>query len=331
MKIPDTESENKKMQELYELSVQRIARSSTTVLISGESGTGKERMANLLQYHSPRSDKPYIKVNCAALPESVLESELFGHEKGAFTGAESRRIGRFEAAHTGTIFLDEIADLTLNVQSKLLRVIQEREIERVGGTKTIGIDVRIIAATNKTLSQEVSEGRFREDLYYRLNVIAIEIPALRDRPEDILPLTDKFINKFCEQNQRDLISLSTEAAELFQKYKWLGNVRELENIIERLTVLLPRNIVTPDVLPPELTSVGNLNSVHRVEIEGKTLREAKADFEKQVIEDTLAKCKGNVSASSSMLGIARKNLQGKIKSYGIEVDRFRGGNTDTEA
>jgi two-component system nitrogen regulation response regulator NtrX len=327
----DIDTANKRMRELYELSVQRIARANSTVLISGESGTGKERMANLLHHNSQRKDNPLVKVNCAALPEGVLESELFGHEKGAFTGATYARKGRFEMAHTGTIFLDEIADLTPLVQAKLLRVLQEREFERVGGIQTLPVDVRIIAATNKSLDNEVKEGKFREDLYFRLNVITVEIPPLRERPEDIAPLAQKFIAKFCEQNQRDALELSPEVIEHLEAFHWPGNVRQLENLIERLTVLAPSDVVTLNDLPPEILgttqtveSKSNINNI-------KPLREAKAEFEKQMVEETLERCKGNVSAASAVLGIARKNLQEKIKAYGIAIDQYRGGRTDTEA
>ena len=288
-------------------------------------------MANLLHRHSQRYDKPYIKVNCAALPEGVLESELFGHEKGAFTSAVARRIGRFEQANTGTIFLDEVADLTPYVQAKLLRVIQEREFERVGGTETIKIDVRIIAATNRVLAEEVKERRFREDLFFRLNVIAIEIPPLRERPEDIPLLAEKFIEKFCNQNQRQHLHLSSEVVDLLVRYSWPGNVRELENLIERLTVLVPADSVSLDDLPTEITrNDSSCYTAHQPD-QLKTLRQAKTELERSLIEQTLVRCRGNVTASSAILGIARKNLQEKIRRYGIEAARYRGLQTDTEA
>jgi len=322
---------NDRMLELYRLSVQRIARAGSTVLITGESGTGKERMAGLLHYHSQRKDKPFVKVNCAALPEGVLESELFGHERGAFTGAVSRRIGKFEAAHTGTIFLDEVADLTPLVQAKLLRVLQEKELERVGGNATIQVDVRIIAATNKSLSDEVKAGKFREDLFFRLNVISIEIPPLRQRKEDILILTEKFIEKFCKQNGRERLILSPDVKRCLLNYSWPGNVRELENLIERITVMALEDTVTTDDLPSEITSFGIAQNFNGASNRPPTLREAKAEFERGLIMQTLELCNGNVTASSSLLGIARKNLQEKINRYRIEVERYRGQKTDTEA
>lgn len=318
------------MQELYEISIQRIARANSTVLIQGESGTGKERMAGLLHHHSQRNGAPFIKVNCAALPEGVLESELFGHEKGAFTGAVNRRIGRFEAAHTGTIFLDEIGDLTQLVQAKLLRVLQEREFERVGGMETISVDVRVIAATNRRLEREVEAGNFREDLYYRLNVIKIDVPPLRDRHEDIPLLIERFLDKYCHQNHRQRLTFETQTMAILQQFDWPGNVRELENLIERLTVLAKNDVIYSNDLPPEI-----LNHIPTksplMPPSDQTLRDARADFERNYIEQTLALCQGNVTATSEKLGIARKNLQGKIQRYGIEVNRFRGQQTDTEA
>jgi transcriptional regulator with PAS, ATPase and Fis domain len=329
--VMDLETANRRMQELYRISVERIARSDATVLIQGESGTGKERMARLLHQYSLRKEGPLVKVNCAALPEGVLESELFGHERGAFTGATARRIGRFEAAHNGTIFLDEVADLTPLVQAKLLRVLQEREIERVGGSETIRVDVRIIAATNKPLEVEVKNGRFRDDLYYRLNVINITLPPLRERPEDIPLLTDKFLEKFCARNQREPLGISAEVLDCFQRYHWPGNVRELENLIERLSVLTAGDIITLDDLPQEILESGEETSLEYGDRTGKTLSEAKAEFERGIIEETLARHKGNVTASSNVLGIARKNLQQKIRRYKIEVERFRGRRTDKTA
>ena len=329
----EIDTANVHMAALYKLSMERIARASSTVLISGESGTGKERMANVLHNYSQRSGKPFIKVNCAALPEGILESELFGHEKGAFTGAMAQRAGRFEMAHTGTIFLDEIADLTPLVQAKLLRVLQEREFERVGGMKTIKVDVRIVAATNKSLAQEVHTGRFREDLFFRLNVITIEIPPLRERIEDIPLLASKFLHKFSRQNQRTGMKISPEVMDCLISYSWRGNVRELENLIERLTVLAPADTITIEDLPQEILNADPIVSAKPSSDlrEFKTLRQARADFEKDLIEQTLQSCNGNVTASSAILGIARKNLQEKIRKYSIDIQRFRGQHTDTEA
>ncbi|TKJ41618.1 hypothetical protein CEE37_03365 [candidate division LCP-89 bacterium B3_LCP] len=321
---------NQRMRELYRISTERIARAASSVLIFGESGTGKERMAGLLHAHSQRSRNPFIKVNCAALPEGILESELFGHEKGAFTGAIARRQGCFERAHTGTIFLDEVADLSPLVQAKLLRVIQEREFERVGGSATIKVDVRIIAATNKFLEDEVRGGKFREDLYFRLNVISIEIPPLRERKEDIPLLAEKFLEKFCIENQRKRQYLTSDTEDYLQCYHWPGNIRELENLIERLTVLVPADTITIEDLPREITnpeqSSPNIGINHP-----PTLKAAREQLERGMIEQTLARCRGNVTASSAILGIARKNLQHKIRQYGIEPAQYRGQRADTEA
>lgn len=332
MSSPEIDTVNSRMIELYRLSIERIAKANSTVLIQGESGTGKERLASLLHHHSQRSGNPFIKVNCAALPEGILESELFGHEKGAFTGAAARRQGRFELAHTGTIFLDEVADLTPLVQAKLLRVLQEREFERVGGTETIRVDVRVIAATNRQLDEEVKSGRFREDLYFRLNVIVINIPPLRERSEDVPLLAEKFLEKFGKLNHRPDLKFSPEAIKCLMEYAWPGNVRELENLTERLTVLAPSDLVTPDQLPAEIRHAElALNNQHTIAHERMTLHQARMQFERGVIEETLERFRGNISASSLELGIARKNLQEKIRKYGIEIQRFRGLRADTEA
>lgn len=239
-----------KMQEVYKI-VQRAAESRATVLIRGESGTGKELIARALHQNSPRADKPFIPVSCAALPESLLESELFGHEKNAFTGAAAARVGRFELANGGTLFLDEIGDIPATVQIKLLRVLQEWEFERIGGTKTIKVDVRLIAATNKNLEKEVAEERFRSDLYYRLNIIPILLPPLRERSEDIPTLTEQFLAKFCKENGRKITRISPKTLDALQAYSWPGNVRELENSIERAVVLSDKDTqeLTVDLLP----------------------------------------------------------------------------------
>ncbi len=240
----------KKMQEVYKL-VERVASSNATVLLRGESGTGKELVAKAIHYNSPRSGKPFIAVSCAALPETLLESELFGHEKGAFTGAVAQKAGRFELAHEGTLFLDEIAELSPAMQVKLLRVLQEREFERIGGTKTISVDVRLIAATNRELEQAVADGVFRADLYYRLQVIQVFLPPLRERKEDMPSLVEYFIQKSNEQNGRNIKFVTPEVMEMLTAYGWPGNIRELENAIERGVVLADVNseLITPDLLP----------------------------------------------------------------------------------
>ncbi|MCL6520740.1 MAG: sigma-54 dependent transcriptional regulator [Armatimonadetes bacterium] len=239
-----------KMQEVYKI-VERVANSNATVLIRGESGTGKELIARAIHYNSPRSSKPFIAVSCAALPETLLESELFGHEKGAFTGAIGQKAGRFELAHQGTLFLDEVPEISPSVQVKLLRALQEREFERVGGTKTIKVDVRVIAATNRNLEELVEHGQFRADLYYRLQVIQIFLPPLRERREDIPELVEFFINKYNKANNKEVKGVSSQVMDLFMKYNWPGNVRELENAIERGVVLTEpgADLITPDLLP----------------------------------------------------------------------------------
>jgi len=239
-----------KMQDIYKI-IERVAGSNATVLIRGESGTGKELIARAIHYNSPRAQKPFIAVSCAALPETLLESELFGHEKGSFTGATGQKIGRFELANLGTLFLDEIPEVSPAVQVKLLRALQEREFERVGGTKTVKVDVRLIAATNRDLEQLVADGKFRADLYYRLQVIQVFLPSLRERREDIPPLVEHFIQKFNKENAKEVKFLSPEAMELVMKYDWPGNIRELENAIERCVVLADpaSELVTPDLLP----------------------------------------------------------------------------------
>ena len=246
-----------KMQEVYRI-IERVAASNATVLIRGESGTGKELIARAIHYNSPRAQKPFIAVSCAALPETLLESELFGHEKGSFTGATGQKIGRFELATQGTLFLDEIPEVSAGVQVKLLRALQEREFERVGGTKTVKVDVRLIAATNRDLEQLVADGVFRADLYYRLQVIQVFLPSLRERMEDIAPLVEHFIQKFNKENGKAVKFLSPEAMDLVMKYEWPGNIRELENAIERCVVLADpaSDLVTPDLLPFAVQAAG---------------------------------------------------------------------------
>ncbi len=241
------------MQEVYDI-VDRVADTGATVLIQGESGTGKELVARSLHTLSRRAEKPFVPISCAALSETLLESELFGHEKNAFTGAVSTRIGRFELANNGTLFLDEIGDITLHMQVKLLRVIQEMEFERVGGNRPIKVDVRLVAATNQRLDKAIEEGKFRSDLYYRLNIVEIVVPPLRDRKDDILPLADGFLQRYASRNNRKICSISPDVKKLLLKYTWPGNVRELENIIERTVVLADPNAVevTPNLLPNSL-------------------------------------------------------------------------------
>lgn len=302
-----------KMQEVFE-AVNRVAPSKATVLLRGESGTGKELIAKAIHYMSKRSNEPFIKFNCASIPEGLLESELFGHEKGAFTGALSMRKGKFEIAHKGTIFLDEIGDLPLPLQPKVLRVIQEREFERVGGDKTIKVDVRLIAATSRNLEELLAGGRFREDLYYRLNVIPIFLPPLRERREDIPILIEHFLKRFNEENHKS-VRISAETLPFFKEYHWQGNVRELENIIERLVVMSSDNVIKPSDLPLNMrVSVINSElSVSKKEDTVSTIEE----IEKNIILDALNKTGWVRSKAASLIGITPRQIGYKIQKYNI--------------
>lgn len=308
---------NTRMTELFETAIERVAKAPSTVLITGESGTGKELLARSIHQNSLRADGPWVAVNCSALPESLIESELFGHEKGAFTGAASKRTGRFELANHGTLFLDEIGDLSPYVQTKLLRVLQERTIERVGGTKPIPIDVRFITATHRNLKQLIKRKKFREDLFYRISVINLELPPLRERPEDILGLATFFVERFRKQMGRDEMVIMPQAAACLGTYPWHGNVRELENVIERAVVLAPTNKITAKDLPDEIQKASG------VRLDKISLRDAKSRFESDFITQALIEMQGNVSATASRLKLARKNLQEKIKRYKIDVDSIR--------
>ncbi len=293
----------------------RIARSNATVLIQGESGTGKELIARLIHTLSPRSSKPIIIVNCAALPESLLESELFGHEKGAFTGASQRRIGRFEEADGSTLFLDEIGDLNPSVQIRLLRFLQEREFQRVGGNQTIRSDVRIISATNQNLTEKVKQGIFREDLYYRLNVVAIAIPPLRDRKEDLSPLIDHFILQFATENNKKIQGITSEGRDLLLKYTYPGNVRELENIIERAVVITRDSVISIKDLP--FFQESSMVDQKKTKIT-KTLKEKVEQLEYQMIQNALYETDNNQSKAASLIGISERMLRYKLKKYGFK-------------
>lgn len=314
-KIDSFISSSSKMQEVLSVAA-RAAESKATVLITGESGTGKEVLAKSIHYISSRKDKSFVAVNVPALPETLLESELFGHEKGAFTGADKARIGRFELADKGTIFLDEIGDIPMNLQVKLLRVLQEHKIERLGSNESIDIDVRVIAATHQNLHQKIKEGTFREDLFYRLNVISINIPPLRERKEDILPLIEHFIKKYAEENNKSGIEISKEAIDYLMKYNYPGNVRELENIIERAVVLSRQNIITVNDLPSNVK--GFKTETDPILEENKTLNEQVEALEKKLIYDALMKANGNQSLAGRMLGITERNLRYKMQKYGIK-------------
>jgi len=300
-----------KMQRIFEV-VTTVAPTNATVLITGESGTGKELVARAIHNLSPRRDKPFVAVSCAALPESLLESELFGHEKGSFTGAIAQRKGRFELAHKGTLFLDEIGEISANVQVHLLRVLEEREFTRVGGTQTIKSDVRLISATNKDLKEAVRRGEFRDDLYYRLNVVTIQLPPLRERVEDIPLLAQHFLNKFALENQKVVTTFSPDAMDFLMKYEWPGNVRELENAIERAVVLAKNSTITAADL-----SLQNLPSPRQASA-GKSLEEVEKDH----ILSVLAETRRNYSKAARVLGITRMTLYNKIKKYGLDVKRI---------
>jgi len=305
------------IQKVYEL-IAQVAPSNATVLITGESGTGKELVAQEIHRLSRRADKPYIPINCAALPESVIESELFGHEKGAFTGAVAQRKGRFEMAHRGTLFLDEIGDLSPQVQVKLLRVLQEREIERVGGDRPIKVDVRLIAATNRKLEQEVKEGRFREDLYYRLNVFPIHVPPLRERKSDIVLLADYFVEKYAEKNAKLIKRISSPTLDLLTSYHWPGNVRELENCIERAVILSTDMVIHSYHLPPSLQSALSTNTEPTT-----TLDAALSRLEKELIVEALKITSGNMAAAARRLGITERQIGLRVHHYGINWRMYR--------
>lgn len=310
---------SKRMQEVFEL-VKKMAPSSATVLIEGESGTGKELVAKSIHFNSPRKDKPFIAVNCSALSENLLESELFGHEKGAFTGAIAMKKGRFELADSGTLFLDEIGELSQNLQVKLLRVLQERAFERVGGIRAVPVNIRIIAATNKNLKHETEQGRFREDLYYRLNVLYLVLPPLRDRVEDIRLLVDHMIEKYASERRPDqqVTGVDQDVNRLLYGYSWPGNVRELENAIERAMVLCPGNIIRVSDLPKEFKkSIGH--SLHLEGIsENAKLYETLDMVEKLMIERALATSHNVQSRAAELLGIGKSGLNQKLKKYGIK-------------
>jgi DNA-binding NtrC family response regulator len=307
--------ESKAMVAVYD-QVQKVAPSRATVLICGDTGTGKELVARAIHFTSPRRNKPFIKINCAALSAGLLESELFGHEKGSFTGADRRKIGRFELANEGTLLLDEISEMNVDLQAKLLRVLQEREFERVGGTTPIGVDTRIVSTTNKVLSEAVESGKFREDLYFRLNVVPIHLPSLRERKEDIPLLAEHFVRKFSRENGRRVDKVSPEAIRMLSGHSWPGNVRELENCIERAVVLSGDRILHPEHFSfgavPVKTSRGNGVSVPH----GSTVDEAA----RMLIEDTLDRCNDNRTRAAQSLGISVRTLRNKLHEYAARTD-----------
>ncbi len=305
-----------KMKEVYG-TIKKVADSVATVLVLGESGTGKELVARAIHYSGKRKEKPFVRVSCAALPETLLESELFGYEKGAFTGATTRKPGRFELANRGTIFLDEVGDVSSATQAKLLRVLQEREFERLGGTETIAVDVRVIAATSTPLDTALEEASFREDLFYRLNVVSISLPPLRDRKEDIPELVGYFLRKFCKREAKPQKYLDPEALTTLIQYDWPGNIRQLENVIERMVVLEEAKTILPQHIP-ESVRKGEAEEapVGQPSLKG-ALEETTARMEKEMIVNALTQTKGNRTKAAQLLGISRRTLQKKLKEYGL--------------
>jgi Nif-specific regulatory protein len=298
--------------------IAQVAHTNTTVLIRGESGTGKELIAHAIHYNSQRAKKPFVKVNCAALPEALIESELFGYEKGAFTDAHALKKGRFELAEGGTLFLDEIGDMKVSTQVKLLRVLQEKEFDRLGGTASIRSDVRLIAGTNKDLEKAMAEGKFREDLYYRLNVFAIFVPPLRDRKSDLLLLADHFLQKYAREHKKDIRRISTPAIDMLTAYHWPGNVRELENVIERAVLVCDSNVLHGHHLPPTLQTAQASGTVTTL-----SFADAVAAYEKDLITDALKTTRGNRSKAASLLRTTERVVNYKARKYEIDVTRFR--------
>lgn len=299
--------------------LQQVTASNATVLIRGESGTGKELIASIIHANSPRFGKPFIKVNCAALPEGLVESELFGHERGAFTGATGAKKGRFEMAHGGTLFLDEVGDMTPLTQAKLLRALQEKEFERVGGTQTLRVDVRMIAATNRDLEKMVASGDFRQDLYYRLSVFPVMLPPLRERKDDIMPLVNHFVDRFSKENQRKILRISSRATNILISYSWPGNIRELENVIQRAVVVCGlEGIIDVQHLPANIQS-DSIDEGHP-----KTLDEAISSLEQRLIIQALNEEDGNMVKAAEKLGITERIMGLRMKKYGLNYKDFRG-------
>jgi two-component system response regulator AtoC len=298
-----------KMLKIFEL-IKTVAPTNATVLITGETGTGKEIVARAIHHQSPRRNKAFIATSCAALPESLLESELFGYEKGSFTGAVERKKGKFEAGHRGTFFLDEIGEINANTQIHLLRALEEKKITRIGSNEEIPVDVRVITATNKDLRTKVMEGQFREDLYYRLKVVTINLPPLKDRREDILPLAEHFLKKYSEENNRGIINLAPEVIEFMLHYAWPGNVRELENIVEHGVILSKNNTITLAELPSDI--------IQPISTEEKTIEAVTRNHILKVLEET----KGNISKAAEILGIRRMTLYNKLKKYSLTVNKL---------
>ncbi len=308
----------KGMKEVFSL-IQKVAPSKSTILVMGERGTGKELVSRAIHYHSPRKNGPFVTINCAAIPETLIESELFGHERGSFTNASDRKLGRCEVAHQGTLFLDEVGELSLVTQAKMLRFLEEKEFTRVGGSKTIRVDVRLVAATNKDLAQQIKKGAFREDLYDRINVVPVVIPPLRERKEDIPLLVEHFLKKYNEENGKKVKGVSPEALDWMTRYEWPGNVRELENLIERIVTLTPYETILPNDLPFSFLNAPRTNELRESILNGNvSLLEAEEEFEKEVISSALLRAKHVQSHAAELLGISRRILKYKMDKLGIE-------------
>jgi Nif-specific regulatory protein len=306
------------MRRVYE-QVAQVVGTGATVMILGESGTGKELIAHALHHHSPRAGKPFVRVNCAALPETLVETELFGHERGAFTGAQARRKGKFEHADGGTLFLDEIGELSPSTQAKLLRVLQGREFERLGGNETVRVDVRLLTATNKDLERALADGTFREDLYYRLNMFTIHVPPLRERRSDVLLLAEHFVEKYTRVHQRTIRRISTPAIDMLMAYHWPGNVRELENTIERAVLVADGDVIHGHHLSPTLQTAEASGTVV-----SRSLGEAVEVFESNLIQDALKSTRGNRAKAARLLATTERILSYKVRRYGIDPRRFKG-------
>ncbi len=308
------------MKEIYDI-IRKVAPTTTTVMITGETGTGKELIANAIHRNSPRSQNPFIKINCAAIPENLMESELFGFEKGAFTGAVTGKPGKFELAHKGTLFLDEVGEISREMQVKMLNVLQDHHFERVGGLKTIKVDVRLITATNRNLAQDVKDGKFREDLFYRLNVLPVHVPPLRDRKEDIHLLIDYFLDKFNRKLERSVRGMDADAMTLLERYDWPGNIRELENFLERLVLMAGGDVISPDDIPQEWRSTALATSLTKAEDRKPALKtwikNQTEEIERQMIMKVLAECGDNVTKAAKQLGLSRKGLQLKMIRYDL--------------
>ncbi len=316
-RITDIVGNSNKMREVYQM-ISQVSGSNATVLVRGESGTGKELVANSIHYNSLRAKNPIVKVNCAALPANLIESELFGHEKGAFTGAIRKKLGKFELANKGTIFLDEIGSIGLDVQANLLRILQEKEFERVGGQRTLKTDVRIIAATNKNLEDAVDDETFRGDLYYRLNVFPIYMPPLRERKTDVLLLADYFLERYSKENNKDIRRLSTPAIDMLMDYHWPGNVRELENCIERAVLLCDGGVIHSYHLPPTLQTGTESDTLPDISLE-----DAVASLEKEMIIDALKNTRGNISLAAKVLKTTVRKFSYKAGKYDVNYRTYR--------